>query len=410
MLTALEQVTDSLLRIGLATDSEISEARSEIEAKGKQFDGVRLLAHLKAEGKLTAYQAKQVARGRGARLVLGNYLVLSRVGAGGMGVVYKALHRRMERVVALKVIRKGSSPATFADRFHREIRAAARLNHPNVVVAFDADECELGEFLVMEYVEGADFEEIIDSSGALAPAEAIDAVFQAAQGLGYAHSQGVVHRDIKPANLMRDVNGVVKVADLGLARLARAEINVADQAALTQEGMVAGTVDFMPPEQALNAHSADHRADIYSLGCTLFYLLSGRPIFDDSTVLGRLLAHRDRPPESLCNLGPAIPRELDAIFQRMVAKAPDDRFPSMADVYEALDTLRAAETSVASWDPTGTSVLLVENSKLQAGMITALLNEAQVDDVRVCADGREAIKELAATSTNLVMTSMLLPD
>ena len=412
MLAALEQVTDSLLRIGLATDTEISDARGQIEARGKPFDGMRLLAHLKAEGKLTAYQAKQVANGEGARLVLGNYLILSRVGAGGMGVVYKAIHRRMERVVAVKVIKRGSSSSEFADRFRREIQAAARLNHPNVVVAFDADECELGEFLVMEYVEGTDLEEIVNASGPLSAAAAIDAIHQAAQGMNYAHSQGVVHRDIKPANLMRDVSGAVKVADLGLARLTQAGVDVAEEAALTQFGTIAGTVDFMAPEQALDTHAADHRADIYSLGCTMFYLLTGQPVFDEATVVGRLLAHREKSPSSLCEFDSAIAPELDVIFRRMVAKDPDDRYESMSGVCDALDTLRGTASPAAhcEWSPSDTSVLLVENSKLQAAMITDLLNDLQVDDVHVCVDGQQAIEKLAVTPAGLVMASLLLPD
>ncbi|MBC8355004.1 MAG: response regulator [Planctomycetes bacterium] len=412
MEVVLEQVADSLLRIGLLTDTEISDARKNIERSGKPLSGMRLLAHLKAEGKLTAFQAKRVAQGLGSHLLLGNYLILNRVGEGGMGTVYKALHRKMERVVAVKVIRKDCSSSVFVERFRREIQAAARLNHPHVVAAYDADECELGEFLVMEYIEGANFEEILDKAGPLSVAETIATIRQAAMALGYAHSQGIVHRDIKPANLMRDVNGVVKVADLGLASVTQNAAAAEKQAALTQAGTVAGTVDFMPPEQSHETHLVDHRADIYSLGCTLFFLLAARPVFSGGTMVARVLAHREQTPESLCELRDDVPSELNAIFQRMVAKLPDDRFQSMEDVVASLRSIDAveADAETTTWNPTETSVLLVESSKMQAGMIRRVVNELQIDDVVLCHTGEETLESLAATRASIVMTSMQLPD
>src|SRR5215471_6219626 len=169
-----------------------------------------------------------------------------------MGTVFKARHRRMKRVVALKVLsREVAASGKFADRFQREVETVARLSHPNIVMAFDADESEAGPFLVMEFVNGRDLATRVQATGPLSLRDAVDCTLQAARGLAYAHSQGIVHRDIKPANLLQDVGGVVKVADLGLARLNEAASQSAETAgSLTQAGSVVGTVDYMPPEQA----------------------------------------------------------------------------------------------------------------------------------------------------------------
>lgn len=412
VVKALEQVSDSILRVGLLSESDVVETCRELEERHGTVDGSSLLGHLAATGRITRYQARQLARGRGRQLVLGNYLVLNRVGQGGMGTVFRALHRRMDRVVAVKVINQKIAGPDFVRRFRREIQVAARLNHPQIVAAFDADECELGDFLVMEFVEGSDFARVIRKWGPLAPVDAMEVIRQAAMGLSYAHSQGVIHRDIKPANLMRDIHGAIKVADLGLARLSSASENVERDADVSQTGLVTGTINFMAPEQAFAPESADHRADVYGLGCTLFALCTGEPLFDRPSIPSLLMAHRDSARPSLCDVCPEASAELDAVLQKMIAPEPSDRFQTMDDVVEALTSLKPRENDLQlnDWQPTKTTVLLVEESKLQASIITKMLAELGVDDVHIRHTARDAIDTLLVTPAQLVMTSMMLPD
>ena len=270
----LKNLSDS----GLFSGEELHTVLGTIPGTGSA-DGTAIAQQLVKSGKLTAFQAAAVMERRFAELVIGNYLVLDRLGAGGMGTVYRAQHRRMKRVVAIKVLSASVARSEkFVQRFQREVEAVSRLQHPHIVMAFDADEAEVGHFLVMEFVGGRDLASEVQERGPLPVQEAVACVVQAARALDYAHSQGIIHRDIKPANLLRDVAGVVKVADLGLARFNNSLEQPSEEVRnLTQAGSIMGTVDFMPPEQALGLTSIDHRADIYSLGCTLYFLLTARP-------------------------------------------------------------------------------------------------------------------------------------
>ncbi len=276
--------------------------------------------------------------------LLGSYTVLDLIGAGGMGMVFKAEHRRMKRVVALKMMRPSAmqSPAV-VKRFFREIEAMSRLKHPNIVVAHDAFECNGENFLVMEYVEGIDLRRKVTQEGPLPVDKAVDYVVQAAEGLGSAHQHGIIHRDIKPANLLLDVHGTVKILDLGLARLLEAPSSsgaAAERSTLTDTRMTMGTIDFMSPEQAINPRQADRTSDIYSLGCTLYYLLTGNALYRGKSALERLLAHRSALIPSLRSSRRDISPRLDTIFQRMVAKQKDARYPTMEDVIGDLNQSR----------------------------------------------------------------------
>ena len=332
------------------------------------------VAVLVERGSLTPFQAQRIERGE--PLVLGNYLLLDRLGEGGMGTVFKARHLRMDRVVALKVLSQRSLEAPDAiKRFQREVHAAARLSHPNIVTAFDADEANGAQFLVMEYVEGVDLSTLIKRQGPMSLEEALECTLQAARGLEYAHSKGIVHRDIKPANLLLSTEGQVKILDMGLARL---ESTAVDQAELTGTGQVMGTVDYMAPEQAVDTKHADERADLYSLGITLWYLLTSRPAYGGDTLMARLVAHREQPIPSLAEAlertaslsarGRELSDEhlsrLDAVFSKMVAKRPQDRHSSMthviADLQRCLPDRGAAPTvtlkiaaAAISQEPTG---------------------------------------------------------
>jgi serine/threonine protein kinase len=314
-------------------------------AGGRASDLPELVRSLIQAQVLTTYQACAIQQGKSRGLVVGRYLILDKLGQGGMGVVFKARHRLLDRVVALKIL-----PPSFARRpelvlrFRREMQTGARLNHPNVVAVLDADEDRGIYFLAMEYIEGRDLDHLIRECGPFPIEQALDCAIQAARGLEAAHARGIIHRDIKPANLMLDSSGTVRVLDLGLARLVSdsSPFGQATPHHLTRSGIFMGTVDFMAPEQAEDSHNVDHRADVYSLGCSLYFLLTGRPPFEGATLISRLMAHQDQPPPSIRATRPDSPEALDAAYLAMLAKRADDRPQSMAEVIALLDSCREA--------------------------------------------------------------------
>jgi serine/threonine protein kinase len=255
----------------------------------------------------------------------------------------------MKRVVALKVLTTSANrPADAVQRFRREVEAAAKLSHPNIVAAYDADEVRGIHFLVMEYIEGTDLGHWIKKHGPLSADRAIDCILQAARGLEHAHAMGVVHRDVKPGNLLLDKSGTVKILDMGLARFDDQLSTPGSASELTRNDRIMGSVDFMSPEQALNTKHADQRADIYSLGCSLFYLLTGRLIYPGETVMETLLAHRQNPIPPLAPDVPNVPPALEAVFSKMVAKRKEQRYQSMQEVIAALEACQSAEATQAA--------------------------------------------------------------
>jgi serine/threonine protein kinase/WD40 repeat protein/tetratricopeptide (TPR) repeat protein len=352
----------ALIEIGLIDEKEL-------EAFGVNLgEGVLGLSRrLIKVGKLTPYQAAAIYQKTSRGLLIGNYLILDKLGQGGMGVVFKATHRRLGRVGALKIL-----PPSFARdqsavmRFRREVEAAGRVKHPNLVAAVDADEDRGVHFLVMEYVDGRDLDRIVADRGPMPVNEAVDCMIQAARGLEAAHAQGIIHRDIKPGNLMLDASGTVRVLDLGLARIVDATnpFNKTAAGRLTQSGMYMGTIDYMAPEQAEDSHRVDHRADIYSLGCTLFYLLTGREPFPEATVLKRMVAHMERPAPSLRASRPDVPLGIESAYQKMMAKRPEDRPASMTEVIAYLQAARLLGnevTAIAALPPKSKPELKVFN-------------------------------------------------
>jgi serine/threonine protein kinase len=268
---------------------------------------------------------------------LGEYELLAKLGEGGMGAVYQARHTRLKRVVALKVLPKDrmTDPRAVA-RFEREMEAVGKLSHPNIVLAHDARDIDGTTILVMEYVEGFDLAQVARQVGALQIADACELVRQAALGLQYAHQHGLVHRDIKPSNLMLTREGRVKILDLGLALLGTEQPGGAE---LTSAGQAMGTADYMAPEQASDAHAVDIRADIYSLGCTLYKLLTGRAPFtgpEHKSPFEKMIAHVQQPIRPIRLLRTDVPEALAAIVARMLAKKPDDRFATPDEVAEAI--------------------------------------------------------------------------
>jgi Protein kinase domain/Right handed beta helix region len=267
-------------------------------------------------------------------LLAGRYQVLDKLGEGGMGAVFRARDRKLDRHVAVKLLPSGSAQdAAAVARFSREARALAHLSHPGITQAYDSGQHGNRHFLVMELVRGRSLAGELSDKGPLAPTRAADYVHQAALALQHAHQHGLVHRDVKPSNLLVTPEGQVKLLDLGLARFLQDQI---DDATLTREGVGMGTPDYAAPEQFRDAHKADPRSDIYSLGCTLYNLIAGRVPFPGSSLSEKVQAHEKQPPPPLEELCPEMPAGLALIVGRMLAKRPADRFQSMAEVAQAL--------------------------------------------------------------------------
>jgi serine/threonine protein kinase len=427
-----DQFARNLNDSGLWSQQEIDETLRDLAGAAAAPDGAALARLLVAAGKLTDFEAEAIYQRRFAELVIGNYEVLDRLGVGAMGTVYKGRHRHLKRVVALKVLpRELGQTRAIARRFQREVEAIARLNHPNIVMAYDADEAQVGRYLVMEFVNGRDLASEIIERGPLPVREAVDCILQAARGLAYAHAQGIVHRDIKPANLMRDITGKVKVADLGLAHLSDTLTSAGEAVSrLTQVGGALGTASFMSPEQARDSSTIDHRADIYSLGCTLYYLLTAKVPYLGRSALETVLKHRDAPIPSLCVANTEIPPALDAIYQRMVAKEPRDRFQSMSLVAQALESIEACFADEArmvdrevvsaerSSGPTDKSVdqapalkvLLVEPSRAQSAIISKYLETEGFQNIIAVASGQEALQAIRNDRPDTVISALHLSD
>lgn len=285
------------------------------------------------------------------------YRILKILGVGGMGVVYQAEHRLMERTVALKVIsRRLTSNATVVERFRTEVKAAARLQHPHIVTAYDAEQAGDLHFLVMEYVEGINLARLVEKRGPLPVAHACHYIRQAALGLQHAFEQGMVHRDIKPHNLMLARKGLVKILDFGLARLAQRPQG--QSVTITKPEMLLGTPDFFAPEQANDARAVDIRADIYSLGCTLYFLLAGKVPFPAGNTLQKMRAHLQDMPQPLSAVRADVPPELAAIVERMLAKDPSDRYQTPAEIAQALTPLARPDATRSDEPPEDLSASL----------------------------------------------------
>jgi serine/threonine protein kinase len=307
-------------------------------AEATDPDPTALCRVILERGLLTRYQLQQVAKGRGAELLVGPYLLLDRLGEGGMGQVFKARHRHLERVVALKLIRKEwLASAKAVTNFYQEVRAVARLHHPNIVLAYDAGPAGNTHFFAMEYVHGTDLARLVREKGPLAIVRTCDFAIQVARGLQHAHEKGIIHRDVKPANLIAGIaeNGatIVKVLDLGLARL---NDHFTKDTSLIPSGTVVGTPDYLAPEQGIDPRRADTRADIYSLGCSLYFLLTGKPPFQAGSLPQLLLKHQMEDPPSVRTRREDVPPALARLLHSMMAKNPNDRPQTFAEVAQLL--------------------------------------------------------------------------
>ena len=329
----------------ILTERQFEEVRAKVLGGTFPSDSKALADRVVAEKVLTRFQADHLLRNKAHGLVIGRYVVLEPIGAGAKGRVYKAEHRLMGRLVALKVIAPQiASKASTIARFHREMRLVGRLDHPNVIRAFDADQVGRLLYLVMEYAAGRSLDFLLLERGPLPPDEVLDYSAQAALGLDHAHSRGIIHRDVKPSNLLLDEDLRIKVLDLGLGALMEAD----SQASFaTANGSAVGTPDYMSPEQA-TGREADGRSDLFSLGCTMYHLLTGQLPFPGETILEQLGRRIRGGPVPITDVRPDLSPRLVEVLDRLMARQPEDRYQTGA---EAADALRGVLLPPASLPP-----------------------------------------------------------
>lgn len=317
------------------TQFETAVAELRAQNGGELPEDVQKTADYFVEKKyITTWHREKILQGKYKGFFLSKYKLLGHLGTGGMSSVYLGEHTVMQRKVAIKVLpRNRVKDSSYLGRFHLEAQAAAQLDHPNIVRAFDVDNEGDTHYIVMEYVPGCDLQVLVREKGPLEVETAADYIAQAADALEHAHQRGLIHRDIKPANLLLDDSGVVKVLDMGLARFTRDD---ATSLTLANQESVLGTADYLSPEQAVNSHKVDGRADLYSLGCSLYFLLVGHPPFPDGSLAQRIAKHQTINPEKLRKLRPNCPASLAKICEKLMMKKPEQRYQAASEVAVAL--------------------------------------------------------------------------
>ena len=334
--TSAKSFLKLLERSGIVADEQLKQQLASLKQKadGRSVKTNELAEHLVESGLITSWHAEKLLAGKYKGFFLGKYKLLRHLGSGGMSSVYLAQHRISEQLRAIKVLpRKKVSDKSYLDRFYLEARAAASLNHPNVVRIYDICNENDTHYMVMEYVQGQDLYELVTAGGAVEIEEAINYVAQAAEGLAHAHERDLVHRDIKPANLLKTDQGDIKILDLGLALVSQDE---SESLTVLHNEKVMGTADYLSPEQAVNSHDVDSRADIYSLGCTLYYLLVGHPPFPKGSLAQRIAMHQSKEPVDIREGRPDCPDSLAHVCQKMMKKNPEQRYQNCAEVKAAL--------------------------------------------------------------------------
>ncbi len=346
----------------LVAEPVLAQAVEQLRAENDgqiPTDLEKLQAFFVERNLLTNWHCEKLRNGKYKGFFLSKYRLLKHLGTGGMSSVYLGEHIVMNRKVAIKVLpRSRVNDPSYLARFHLEAQTAALLDHPNIVRAFDIDNEEKTHYIVMEYVPGSDLRQVVREHGAVPFEAAADYIAQAADGLQHAHDTGIVHRDIKPANLLLDDRGVIKILDMGLARL-KSDQNVASP--IPQEESILGTADYLAPEQADNCHKVDHRVDIYGLGCSLYFLLTGHPPFPDGSMAQRVAKHRSVMPEEIRKSRPNCPPALQRICEKMIAKKPEERYAEAREVASELRSWlesRGKEPTLADEMP-GSAVLSV---------------------------------------------------
>ena len=325
----------------LCTAEEVELVRNEQVALSKNGTAIKLSDLLSRRGYITQSQITRLSKAldddsmyRPAQQIPG-FQILSRLGQGAMAVVFKAKQLSLDRIVAIKVLPKRLSESPeFVGRFYREGRAAARLNHPNIIQAFDVGEAGGYHYFVMEYIDGKTIYDLIGGGKCIDEQEALRIVLQTSRALGHAHGQGLIHRDVKPKNIMLTQEDVVKLADMGLAR------EVGDYATANAEaGRAYGTPYYICPEQIRGEVNIDYRADIYALGATFYHMVTGRVPFDGSTPSAVMHKHLKEPLVPPDHINHALSSGIGEIIEVMMAKEPDSRYPSMKEVIADLETV-----------------------------------------------------------------------
>jgi serine/threonine-protein kinase len=371
----LDEATRSFVKRTLAANlvelSDIKKVVVSLLADNARFTPQRLAEGLVGAGLLTRWQAKKLLAGKSAGFYLGSYRLLRPLGKGGMGVVFLGEHHVMKRLMALKVLpAKALADERRIERFKEEARASGQLDHPHIVHAHDFAQTNDKFYIVMEYIDGIDVHQAIRRDGVMSYGDALDVISQAASGLAHAHERGIIHRDIKPSNLLLRTDGVVKISDMGLARVGW---QGADDS--SSKNRLMGTADFIAPEQAIDSKTVDARADIYSLGCTFFYLLTGRPPFVADSVQQRLAKHQTAPPPNVRSVRSDCPPSIADLIMRMMAKRPEDRPKSAVELVAQLQRI-AGRTGIESSLRQSRHVAAASDTVLEEAVYQATIDDS----------------------------------
>jgi serine/threonine protein kinase len=346
VISTFEDWLAELRKSGLLSAADVEEVA--LVGRTRRWQEWDELFEILARRRLVSiYAGRKILQGKVGELFFGPFALLDKLGEGGMGKVYRARRQTDGAIVALKVVRPHLlAHPLIRRRYEREVAAALSLNHPNIVQVYEAGQHEGRHYLVMEFIDGIDLSRLGKEYRPLAIPEACEYIRQSALGLHHAHERGFVHRDIKPSNII--VAGerhlpqaveaaVAKILDMGLVRAIGADEEGVEPLELTREGVVVGTPDYMAPEQAKNSRRVDIRADVYSLGCTLYFLLAGRPPFAEGTAIEKILKHQLDPVPPVRQYRPDVPAEVEELLLRMLAKQPQDRPSSALEVAQELE-------------------------------------------------------------------------
>lgn len=331
----MEAFLKTLIKSGLFTSEQLQIAVKAVPPEQLK-DSQTLAEHLVKTGKLTRFQANKLLQGVTKGMVLGAYHLLSPIGKGGMGAVYLARDSRTQGLVAVKVLppKRARSEERLLIRFRREMEICQKVDHPNLTRTYESGVHEDVNYIAMEFIPGRNLFRLVQDEGCLEVPRAARLFREIALGLDYAHAQGLIHRDLKPSNIVITPDDHARILDLGLALMQGEECY--DKTVVGGQGYVVGTMDYLAPEQAEDAFNVDCRADIYSLGCTLYYALTKQAPFPGGTALQKLMRHRLDEPEPIASLNPNVPPEFAALVSRMMAKDRDQRLGRAIEIHEAL--------------------------------------------------------------------------
>ncbi len=377
-----EKLIELVEKSQLAEPAALQKALQEIRAEHDgtlPADPVELAKALQKHKLVTRWHCEKLLQGKYKGFFLGKHKLLGHIGSGGMSSVYLAEHMKMHDLRAIKVLPQSKlGKSSYLARFQQEAKAIASLNHPNIVRAYDIDNQKDTHYIVMEYVDGDDLQTLVKKKGPLPFDKVADYIAQAAHGLQHAHEVGLIHRDVKPANVLINSDGKIKLLDLGLALFADDE-----QASLTMDfnDKVLGTADYLAPEQALNSHQVDHRADLYGLGCTMYFLLTGQAPFPDGTIAQRIAKHQKEMPKEIRKIRPECPGELEGICWKLLQKDPKFRYSSAKQTAEVLEAWLAKYRTASLVRVGGGSSLSLGDEADGSGSSLSKLSSSGLDTV-----------------------------